>query len=135
MEQDIHSGCTAAPIGDDLYHWSATILGPEGSPYEGGVFFLTVHIPVDYPFKPPTLKFTTKVYHPNINAQGAICVDVLKAMWSPALTISKLLISIRSLLSDPNPQDPLVPEIAQLFVQDRKRYEATAREWTRKYAM
>ena len=112
----------------------ATIMGPADSPYSGGVFFVTIHFPPDYPFKPPKVQFQTKVYHPNINSQGSICLDILKEQWSPALTISKVLLSICSLLTDPNPDDPLVPEIAHIYKADRSRYEELAREWTRKYA-
>ena len=104
------------------------------SPYQGGVFFLTIKFPTDYPFKPPKVQFNTKIYHPNINANGGICLDILKDQWSPALTISKVLLSICSLLTDPNPNDPLVPEIAQLYKTNKPEYEKTAREWTRKYA-
>ncbi|ODN74582.1 ubiquitin-conjugating enzyme E2-16 kDa, variant 1 [Cryptococcus amylolentus CBS 6039] len=104
------------------------------SPYSGGVFFLSLTFPTDYPFKPPKVQFTTKIYHPNINANGSICLDILRDQWSPALTISKVLLSICSMLTDPNPDDPLVPEIANTYKTDRPRYEATAREWTRKYA-
>lgn len=112
-------------------------MGPPDSPYAGGVFFLNIRFPPDYPFKPPKVSFTanTRIYHPNINSTGNICLDILKDQWSPALTISKVLLSVCSLLTDPNPDDPLVPEIAQLYKTDRARYEATAREWTRKYAM
>mmetsp|Transcript_24348 Transcript_24348/g.56722 ORF Transcript_24348/g.56722 Transcript_24348/m.56722 type:complete len:148 (+) Transcript_24348:2-445(+) len=128
------ANCSAGPVGDDMFHWQATIVGPSESPYEGGVFNLTITFPTDYPFKPPTVRFTTKVYHPNINASGGICVDILKTEWSPALTISKVLLSICSLLTDPNPDDPLVPEIADIYRSDHKRFEALAREHTLRYA-
>ena len=110
-------------------------MGPDDSPFAGGVFFLNIHFPTDYPFKPPKCTFTTRIYHPNINSNGSICLDILKDQWSPALTISKVLLSISSLLTDANPDDPLVPEIAHIYKTDRAKYEATAREWTRKYAM
>lgn len=110
-------------------------MGPPDSPYQGGVFFLTIHFPTDYPFKPPKVAFTTRIYHPNINSNGSICLDILRSQWSPALTISKVLLSICSLLCDPNPDDPLVPEIARIYKTDREKYNELAREWTRKYAM
>ena len=118
----------------DLYTWQASIVGPDDSPYSGGVFFLNIHFPTDYPFKPPKVTFSSKIYHPNINSNGSICLDILKDQWSPALTISKVLLSISSLLTDPNPDDPLVPEIAKLYKEDKAAYEDKAREWTRKYA-
>lgn len=129
--------CSAGPDGDgsDLFKWQATIIGPDKSPYEGGVFFLTITFGKDYPFKPPKVQFNTQIYHPNISKSGSICLDILATQWSPALTISKVLISICSLLTDPNPKDPLVAEIAKVYENDPKRYEMTAREWTRKYAM
>ncbi|KAK6386548.1 hypothetical protein LTR65_008886 [Meristemomyces frigidus] len=132
LGRDPPSSCSAGPIGDDLFHWQATIMGPGDSPYSGGVFFLAIHFPTDYPFKPPKVNFTTRIYHPNINSNGSICLDILRDQWSPALTISKVLLSICSMLTDPNPDDPLVPEIAHVYKTDRSRYEATAREWTRK---
>jgi ubiquitin-conjugating enzyme E2 D len=135
LTRDPPSSCSAGPIGDDLFHWQATIMGPSDSPYTNGVFFLSIHFPTDYPFKPPKVNFTTRIYHPNINSNGSICLDILKEQWSPALTISKVLLSICSMLTDPNPDDPLVPEIAHVYKTDRARYEATAREWTRKYAV
>ncbi|KAI8607515.1 ubiquitin-conjugating enzyme E2-16 kDa [Chytriomyces sp. MP71] len=134
LGRDPPSSCSAGPAGEDLFHWQATIMGPSDSPYSGGVFFLSIHFPTDYPFKPPKINFTTRIYHPNINSNGSICLDILKDQWSPALTISKVLLSICSMLTDPNPDDPLVPEIAHLYKTDRAKYEASAREWTRKYA-
>lgn len=97
--------CSAGPKGDNLYEWSSTIMGPAGSPYAGGVFFLDIHFPQEYPFKPPKVVYRTKIYHCNINSSGAICLDILKDNWSPALTISKVLLSICSLLTDPNPRN------------------------------
>eukprot|EP00761_Pharyngomonas_kirbyi_P011438 gb/GECH01011463.1/.p1 GENE.gb/GECH01011463.1/~~gb/GECH01011463.1/.p1 ORF type:complete len:148 (+),score=21.12 gb/GECH01011463.1/:1-444(+) len=134
LQRDPPLSCSAGPVNEDLFHWQATLVGPSDSPYEGGVFFLDIRFPTDYPFKPPKVKFTTKIYHPNIHSNGNICLDILKDMWSPALSISKVLLSISSLLTDPNPDDPLVPEIADLYRKDKPRFEQYAREWTRKYA-
>ncbi|CAH9108290.1 unnamed protein product [Cuscuta epithymum] len=135
LQKDPPSSCSAGPVGEDMFHWQATIMGPPDSPYAGGVFLVTIHFPPDYPFKPPKVAFRTKVFHPNINSNGSICLDILKEQWSPALTISKVLLSICSLLTDPNPDDPLVPEIAHMYKTDRSKYETTARSWTQKYAM
>ena len=90
LGRDPPANCSAGPMGDDLFHWQATIMGPEDSPYSGGVFFLDIHFPADYPFKPPKVTFTTRIYHCNINSNGGICLDILKDNWSPALTISKV---------------------------------------------
>ncbi|RXI04002.1 hypothetical protein DVH24_038276 [Malus domestica] len=135
LQKDPPASCSAGPVADDMFHWQATIMGPGDSPFSGGVFLVSIHFPPDYPFKPPKVAFRTKVYHPNINSNGSICLDILKEQWSPALTISKVLLSICSLLTDPNPDDPLVPEIAHMYKTDRQKYEATARSWTQKYAM
>ncbi|KAK2117021.1 hypothetical protein P7K49_003907 [Saguinus oedipus] len=77
LQRDPPAHCSAGPVGDDLFHWQATIMGPPDSAYQGGVFFLTVHFLTDYPFKPPKIAFTTKIYHPNINSNGSICLDIL----------------------------------------------------------
>jgi ubiquitin-conjugating enzyme E2 D/E len=135
LGRDPPANCSAGPVGDDMFHWQATIMGPDDSPYSGGVFFLDIHFPADYPFKPPKVHFTTRIYHCNINSNGGICLDILKDQWSPALTISKVLLSICSLLTDPNPDDPLVPDIAQMLKTNRNKHDGTAREWCSKYAM
>ena len=109
LSKDPPSSCSAGPVGDDLFHWQSTIMGPKDSPYENGIFFLNINFPTDYPFKPPKVQFTTKIYHCNVNSNGSICLDILQSQWSPALTISKVLLSVCSLLTDPNPGAPPAP--------------------------
>jgi ubiquitin-conjugating enzyme E2 D/E len=135
MQKSPPENCSAGPINDnDLFNWRATIMGPEGTPYHGGIFDLKINLPADYPFKAPHISFITKIYHCNINSNGSICLDILKDNWSPALTISKALLSICSLMNEPNPNDPLVPDIANLFVKDRGRHDANARIYTTEFA-
>ncbi|XP_018605865.2 ubiquitin-conjugating enzyme E2 E1 isoform X1 [Scleropages formosus] len=126
--------CSAGPKGDNIYEWRSTILGPPGSVYEGGVFFLDIAFTPDYPFKPPKVTFRTRIYHCNINSQGVICLDILKDNWSPALTISKVLLSICSLLTDCNPADPLVGSIASQYTTNRAEHDRIAKQWTKRYA-
>ncbi|RHZ79921.1 hypothetical protein Glove_140g100 [Diversispora epigaea] len=126
--------CSAGPKGDNLYEWASTITGPAGSPYDGGVFFLDITFPQDYPFKPPKVVYRTRIYHCNINSSGQICLDILKDNWSPALTISKVLLSICSLLTDANPHDPLVGSIAHQYLHSREEHDKVAKEWTKRYA-
>jgi ubiquitin-conjugating enzyme E2 D len=125
---------SAGPAGNDLYHWDATIIGPSKTPYEGGIFHLKITFPTDYPFKPPQCMFVTPIYHPNINQHGSICLDILKQQWSPALTIGKVLLSICSLLGEPNPNDPLMSEIAHIYQTNREEYHRRARAYTIKHA-
>ncbi|KAG0237085.1 ubiquitin-conjugating enzyme/RWD-like protein [Mortierella sp. GBAus27b] len=126
--------CSAGPKGDNLYEWVSTIMGPRGSPYASGVFFLDIHFPSEYPFKPPKIEFRTRIYHCNINNKGQICLDILKDNWSPALTISKVLLSICSLLTDANPYDPLVASIAHQYLNDRDEHDRIAKDWSKRYA-
>lgn len=135
LKKDAPDNCSAGQRGDDVYTWDAVILGPTDCPYQGGMFKLEIHFPSDYPFKPPKVIFLTKIYHPNVSTSGAICLDILKDQWSPALTIGKVLLSICSLLTDANPKDPLMPDIAEQFISDRQAFDETARDWTRRYAM
>lgn len=133
--KDPPGNCSAGPETDEnLYKWKGTIIGPTGSPYEGGIFGLSITFPQDYPFKAPKVTFTTKVYHPNVNSNGIICLDILKGEWSPALTMKSVLLSISSLLTDPNPDDPLAPDVARQYKSNKREYERIAREWTQMYA-
>ena len=134
IQNDPPSNCSAGVINDNLMSWEATILGPSDSPYSGGIFKLSLDFPADYPFKPPKVKFLTKILHPNINTHGSICLDILNKSWSPALTIQKVLLSISSLLTDPNPDDPLNTEIANLYKKNREEFNKKVRNYTLRYA-
>ena len=118
----------------NIYKWTITMQGPDDSPYQEGTFKLSVEFPSNYPFAPPSINFITKIYHCNVNNSGGICLDILKDQWSPALTINKVILSIISLLNDPNPDDPLIPEIAQIYLNDRAQYIENAKRHTQIYA-
>ena len=138
LQRDPPANISAGPIlEDDMRFWKATILGAEGSPYAGGIFFLNIYFPIEYPFKPPKVQFTTKVFHPNINSNGWICLNILQDEWPVALTISQVLLSIFSILTSgpPDDADPLEPCIARMYKKDRRKFEEIATSWTRKYAM
>ena len=135
IREPLHN-CSAYPINNNnLFIWKANFKGPSDTPYENGIFHLNIVFPENYPFQPPKVKFITKIYHCNINSKGGICLDILKNEWSPALTISKVLLSISSLLNEPNPDDPLAPDIAKLYKKNKNEHDRIAREWTLKYAM
>jgi ubiquitin-conjugating enzyme E2 N len=109
-------------------------VGPSSSPYEGGVFKLELFLPEDYPMAAPKVRFLTRIYHPNVDKLGRICLDILKDKWSPALQIRTVLLSIQALMSAPNPDDPLDENVAKMWKTDEAVAMETAREWTRMYA-
>mmetsp|Transcript_18872 Transcript_18872/g.28475 ORF Transcript_18872/g.28475 Transcript_18872/m.28475 type:complete len:196 (+) Transcript_18872:216-803(+) len=133
---DETSGVKAVPVNPDNPRvLKGTIKGPEGTPYEGGVFQIKIDIPKQYPFEPPKMQFDTKIWHPNISSQtGAICLDILKDQWSPALTIKTALLSLQALLCSPEPGDPQDAEVAKMYMKDRENFNRTAKFWTESYA-
>ncbi|KAL7548195.1 hypothetical protein ACHAWF_011487 [Thalassiosira exigua] len=136
LSRDPPPGVAAyAPDPSDVTKLRAQIAGPEGSPFEGGVFLLTVHIAGRYPFEPPRCRFLTPLYHPNVDSGGRICLDTLKSppagSWSPAVSLPSLLLSIRSLMAEPNPDDGLVPEISELYKRNPSEWQREARRRTR----
>ncbi|XP_065831657.1 ubiquitin-conjugating enzyme E2 T-like [Oscarella lobularis] len=124
---------------DSLNTLTAKIIGPPSTPYEKGVFTLHIAIPDRYPFEPPRIRFTTPIYHPNIDDAGRICLDLLKmppnGAWKPAVNIAGLLSSIFLLMSDPNPDDGLMFDIARQYKTDKGAFTRKAREWTQRHAM
>jgi len=145
-----------------MRYFNVAIAGPMDSPFEGGLFRLELFLPAEYPMKAPKVceslsdddlccirmfcapvltfyivlqvRFLTKIYHPNIDRLGRICLDILKDNWSPALQIRTVLISIQALLSAPNPDDPLDNNVAEHWKTDENGATNMSREWTRLYA-
>ncbi|KAI9830732.1 MAG: Ubiquitin-conjugating enzyme E2 1 [Sarea resinae] len=137
IHSDTHSNILAAPVGagDDLTHLKGSFKGPPGTPYEGGTYHVDIKIPSEYPFRPPIMRFETKLWHPNVSSQtGAICLDTLSSAWSPVLTIKSALLSLQSLLSTPEPKDPQDAEVAGMLMRNPKEFDRVAREWAAQYA-
>ena len=122
MTSDPPSGINAAPLENNIMVWQAVIFGPDDTPWEGGTFSLLLEFSEEYPNKPPKVRFISKVFHPNVYADGQICLDILQSNWTPILDVSTLLASIQSLLSDPNPNSPANSEAARLFSENRSDY-------------
>lgn len=121
-------------VNDDMYVWDITMIGPENSPYAGGIFVLRMTFPEQYPFKPPTLYFQTTIYHPSVvTATGEVCSAVL-GNWSPTLTTEHCLMTVYSLLQVPSADHPLEQEIAHQLATKPKEFEKIAKKYTKEYA-
>ncbi|CEQ39987.1 SPOSA6832_01580 [Sporobolomyces salmonicolor] len=152
LNADFPPFVTAQPDESNLRHWTGTITGPPDSAYQGGKFGIDLTFPVEYPFKSPT---TTRIYHPNVTDDGAICIGLLKAeAWKPSTKIEQsqssspprrsdestyptflpVLRALVQLLQEPNPDDALVASIAEIYNQDRAAFNKTAQDWVKKYA-
>lgn len=135
LGRDKKSGVTVEVKSEDMMELEGLIKGPEGTPYEGGLYQIGIKIPHGYPFEPPKMQFLTKIWHPNISSQtGAICLDILKDQWSPALTIKTALLSLQALLCSPEPDDPQDAQVAQMYLNDQAVFKQTAKFWTETYA-
>jgi len=133
IESEIKTGqapniVSASLVGGDITKWKAVIRGPEGSPFEKGLFELSLQFASNFPFKAPIVVFKTRMHHPNVSNSGDICLDILKDQWSPALSVTKVLLSICSLLTDCNPDDPLNGAVASEYKTNRKLYDETVRK-------
>ena len=116
-------------VNEDIYNWDGMIIGPDDSPWEGGIFQLKIKLPNEYPHRPPTIKFITKMFHPNIYKNGNICLDILQSKWSPVYDIRSVLISIQSLLTDPNTSSPANLDASKLYTSDIKEYNRKVRSY------
>nr|XP_061813026.1 ubiquitin-conjugating enzyme E2 N-like [Nerophis lumbriciformis] len=127
-------GIQAEPDESNARYFHVVISGPQDSPFEGGTFKLELFLPEEYPMAAPKVRFMTKIYHPNVDKLGRICLDILKDKWSPALQIRTVLLSIQALLSAPNPDDPLANDVAEKWKTNEADAIETAKQWTRLYA-
>ncbi|KAL7177333.1 hypothetical protein ACSBR2_030648 [Camellia fascicularis] len=134
MNENPPTHISFGPLSDDMFQWQGIIMGPVDTPFEGGLFHLSIEFPIDYPLMPPQVKFQTKVYHPNVDQDGTIDINILGEEWSPALTTEKLLLSIISILMNPILEEGNQNQISNLYLHDKKTYNKIAKEWTRQYA-
>ncbi|KXS17958.1 ubiquitin-conjugating enzyme [Gonapodya prolifera JEL478] len=128
LSTDPPVGVSGAPTQDNVLLWNAVIFGPEETPFEDGTFKLVLQFDESYPTKPPHVRFVTKMFHPNVYANGDLCLDILQNRWSPTYDVAAILTSIQSLLHDPNPASPANAEAARLFVDNRKEYNKRVKE-------
>ncbi|RMZ79676.1 hypothetical protein DV738_g3270, partial [Chaetothyriales sp. CBS 135597] len=139
-------GITAGPVSeDDLLFWEALIQGPEGTPFEGGVFPAELRFPKDYPLNPPKMKFIGEIWHPNVYANGEVCISILhppgddpnhyesaSERWSPIQSVEKILISVMSMLAEPNDESPANVEAAKMWRERRSEFEQRVRQGVRR---
>jgi ubiquitin-conjugating enzyme E2 D/E len=136
QNHDIHETIKDVEINDeDMYgEHCVYIKGPADTPYEKGVFKVSIIMPSDYPYKPPKMLFKTRIYHPNISQDGSICIDILKDQWSAALRLNSVILSLSDLIANPNPNDPLVPQVAHEYSNNKEQYNKNVIEYVKKYA-
>eukprot|EP00742_Colponemidia_sp_Colp-10_P000940 GILJ01001019.1.p1 GENE.GILJ01001019.1~~GILJ01001019.1.p1 ORF type:complete len:174 (+),score=17.73 GILJ01001019.1:60-524(+) len=133
ISSEAPEGVSASPVSEDnMFVWQASIVGPDETPWEGGIYSLRIIFTEQYPSKPPKVRFTTEMFHPNVYTDGTLCLDIIQDQWSPIYTVSTILTSIQSLLMDPNPASPANPEAAQIYGNDRKEYDRRVRRLAQK---
>ncbi|ESQ35367.1 hypothetical protein EUTSA_v10008589mg [Eutrema salsugineum] len=128
LQQDPPAGISGAPQDNNIMLWNAVIFGPDDTPWDGGTFKLSLQFSEDYPNKPPTVRFVSRMFHPNIYADGSICLDILQNQWSPIYDVAAILTSIQSLLCDPNPNSPANSEAARMYSESKREYNRRVRD-------
>ncbi|KAI0253858.1 ubiquitin-conjugating enzyme, partial [Lactifluus subvellereus] len=125
-------GVSYEVVEENILNWKCAIKGASDSPYKGGTFYFKLTLPEDFPFKPPTVTFITKIYHPGINEEGGICVPILRDQWKPSINLATVLSVIQEKVNNPSADDPFEPEIAAQLKNDKAAFLTTAKEWTKK---
>jgi peroxin-4 len=129
-------GIQLMPHEENIHHWDCVLEGPEGTPYQGGRFMITLKVPEDYPLTAPEATFKTRIFHPNIHFKtGEVCLDILKSNWTPAWTLDSVAQAILSMLSDPNADSPLNCDAGNLIrCNDQKGFNSIARMYAVEHA-
>lgn len=122
-------GVSAFPEGDNIFVWAGTIVGGAGTIYEGLTFKVSLKFPTAYPYEAPHVVFVTPCFHPNVDQFGNICLDILKEKWSAAYNVRTILLSIQSLLSDPNLESPLNSQAASLWPDEAQYKKRLLKEY------
>jgi len=118
----------------NLLHWTGMLV-PEKEPYNKGAFKVSIDFPAEYPFKPPKITFLTKIYHPNIDEKGQVCLPIVAPEnWKPATKTDQVMSALLGLVSEPEPEHPLRAELAEEFTKDRKKFFKNAEDYTKKHA-
>ncbi|KAF5100065.1 hypothetical protein D0Z00_001402 [Geotrichum galactomycetum] len=140
--QDTPEGISAGPIDEDnFFEWECLIQGPEDTPYDGGLFAATLSFPSDYPLSPPKMKFTSNIFHPNIYKDGTVCISILhppgddpnmyehaSERWSPIQSVEKILISVMSMLAEPNDESGANIDASKMWRDDREQFNKIVRQ-------
>ena len=140
LQMDPHSGFSAGLFDDNIFKWRVTIMGPPNTPYEGGAFTASLEFPEDYPQNPPKMKFLCPMFHPNIKNSGEVCISILhppgkdkydyedqSERWLPIHSVESILISVVSMLSDPNCESAMNLEASKLLKNNQKDYNRRVR--------
>lgn len=123
VQKSTSDGLFAQPLEDDLLTWVAIIMGPENTPFENATFSLILTFDEEYPQHPPEVTFLSEVFHPNVYPNGDLCLDILKNRWSPSYDVQSVLLSVQSLLNDPNTKSPANPEASKLYQENYEEYK------------
>lgn len=135
-QQNLPKGIMIETVDDNVFEWKAFIIGPQDTAYAGFIYELRINYPNEYPFKPPKVQFATIMFHPNIAEQtGEICLDILADKWAPGLSGQHVLLSIQSLLAEPNADDPLNPAAATLYKTDKTKFMKKVELYGKEYSM
>eukprot|EP00045_Choanoeca_perplexa_P017844 m.268449 g.268449 ORF g.268449 m.268449 type:complete len:165 (+) comp17652_c0_seq1:139-633(+) len=146
LMEDAPPGILAGPVQEDnFFEWEAFVTGPEDTPFEFGVFRAVLTFPKDYPNSPPTMRFTSDLFHPNIYSDGRVCISIIhppgadpsgyehsSERWSPVQSVDKILLSVVSMLAEPNDESPANVDAAKLWRESRTKFHKRARQCVRK---